>query len=298
MGYLGMLFLLAASAPALHHGGAMLHTGANLGAGLLSVAIVRGRLLGNRIIEALIARSVILVCLGVSFAQLTELFAVRGAANLDEALLRFDLATFGFEPTLIMDRWVTPALVEWFSFFYFGYYFLLIGHILPIGYLGRDARMVHEFALGITMTFCAGHLLYFAVPGLGPFSLPVFKHTLQGGYWWGLVSTTVQSAGMRKDIFPSLHTAVPTFITLFSWRRRATAPFRWTWIPVGLFTSQIILATMFLRWHYVIDVCAGLTLATTASFLAARIARAEWVRRETLALSEPMPSYGGRPRSA
>lgn len=291
LGYLACLFLLAATSTALHHDAAMVRTAANLGVALVSVGLVRSRVLGHSRWEALVSRSMILVCLAVSFVQLTELFALRGSPNMDETLLRFDTSLFGFEPAVYADRWVTPALVDWFSFFYFGYYFLLAVHIFPIGYFSQNTELAHEFALGIVMTFCAGHLLYFAVPGLGPFSLPVFAHKLEGGYWWSLVSSTVQSAGARKDIFPSLHTAVPTFISLFSFRRRHTAPFRYTWIPVSLFTSQIILATMFLRWHYVIDVVAGLSLAATTSFLAKRVSRWEASRRDGFGLSLALPTY-------
>jgi membrane-associated phospholipid phosphatase len=37
---------------------------------------------------------------------------------------------------------------------------------------------------------------------------------------------------------------------------------------------------MFLRWHYIIDVVAGLTLALSACLLAARISRREVARRQ------------------
>ena len=80
---------------------------------------------------------------------------------------------------------------------------------------------------------------------------------------------------LRTDIFPSLHTACPTFLTLFAFRNRAHAPYRYIWPVAALFTSQIILATMFLRWHYLADICAGLTLATVAFLLSSRVVRAE-----------------------
>jgi membrane-associated phospholipid phosphatase len=44
--------------------------------------------------------------------------------------------------------------------------------------------------------------------------------------------------------------------------------------------AQIIIATMFLRWHYLIDIFAGITLATTAALLSHRIVRWETTRRE------------------
>jgi membrane-associated phospholipid phosphatase len=79
----------------------------------------------------------------------------------------------------------------------------------------------------------------------------------------------------RRDIFPSLHTALPTYLTIASFLNRRERPFRWVWPPMALVTSQIILATMFLRWHYLVDVVAGLTLAVTAAAGARRMAPAE-----------------------
>jgi membrane-associated phospholipid phosphatase len=51
---------------------------------------------------------------------------------------------------------------------------------------------------------------------------------------------------------------------------------------VGFLATQIIVATMFLRWHYLIDVVAGLVLAIAATLLAERIADWERLRRERL----------------
>ncbi len=74
--------------------------------------------------------------------------------------------------------------------------------------------------------------------------------------------------GARTDVFPSLHTALPTFLSIFSFQHRKRAPFRYTWLPLSLFTTQIIGATMFLRWHYLVDICAGLTLAVSSIIVA------------------------------
>ena len=55
----------------------------------------------------------------------------------------------------------------------------------------------------------------------------------------------------------------------------------------GFFAANIIFSTVFLRWHYAIDVVAGLTLATTASLLAPWLARKHdaWRARH----GEPLP---------
>ena len=86
---------------------------------------------------------------------------------------------------------------------------------------------------------------------------------------------------------------------MFSFRNRDSLPFRFTWPLLAFFAANIIGATMFLRWHYVIDVIAGFALATTAVLVAPRITRWELGRRQRdkLALLVPMFSSNGPARA-
>lgn len=63
------------------------------------------------------------------------------------------------------------------------------------------------------------------------------------------------------------------------------------WRPVaiitGFFASQIIISTLLLRWHYAIDVVAGLALAGFAAWAAPRIADREAAHRARHALPDP-----------
>jgi hypothetical protein len=224
-----------------------------------------------------------------SFLQLQYILPTATHYALDAKIYALDQAVFGLEPAEAWDHFVTPATTEWFSFFYYGYFFILAVHVLPFLFLGRDMRVFSEFAFGVLFLFCVGQALYLAVPGYGPylFLAPHFQHQLDGPFWWHLVKETVDSVegSARKDIFPSLHTAAPTFLALFSFRhRRAVAAFRFTWPPLAFFASQIIVATMFLRWHYLIDICAGLLLAAGALLSARGIATWESARRPALGL--------------
>jgi membrane-associated phospholipid phosphatase len=103
----------------------------------------------------------------------------------------------------------------------------------------------------------------------------------------------VASAGAPGDIFPSLHTAVPLFLTLYAFRHRHRLPFRFTWPVMAFFSSQIIVATMFLRWHYLADIFAGTFLAMVATLLMTPIAAWEARRRVRSATSptfaRPLP---------
>lgn len=214
--------------------------------------------------------------------------------SLDQELLEFDLAVFGTEPAMAMNGWVSSFTTEWFSFFYYSYFFLLASHIFPIVLFGRDHQLLSEFALGMTIVTAVGQTCYMLVPGFGPYTMPeAFSQPLPSGLWWTLVTDLVAQGGAQKDIFPSLHTALPTFILLFSFHNRSLYPYRFTWPLLASATVNIIIATMFLRWHYLIDVVAGLCLATAAYVLAVRVTAWETRHRALLGLGRVWPSWDG-----
>jgi membrane-associated phospholipid phosphatase len=104
---------------------------------------------------------------------------------------------------------------------------------------------------------------------------------------------TVAEGGALKDIFPSLHTAAPTFIALYSFRNRALPPYRYTWPLVLFFAMNIIVATMFLRWHWIVDVVAGLVLAIASQVVGVVMTRFELDRRARYHLGSTWPTFDG-----
>lgn len=213
--------------------------------------------------------------------------------SLDALLYRFDTNWFGVEPAVSFDAIINPWLTEWFAFFYFCYFLILTLHTLPILLLVRRERLLGEFTLGMLIVFCVGHTLYMVVPGFGPHrAIPAaFATEFPHGLWLDTVMATVQTGGAQKDIFPSIHTAAPTFIALFSFRHRKSAPYRTSWPIMFFFAANVVIATMFLRWHWLIDVVAGLSLATLAYVLSVRITDWELRRRRRAGLSPSWPLF-------
>jgi membrane-associated phospholipid phosphatase len=171
---------------------------------------------------------------------------------------------------------------------------------------GGRGQLCTRFTLGILIVFCVGHSTYLAVPGYGPFWYfrGKFEHEpLVGGTFWELVRTAVAAGGAGKDIFPSLHTAGPSFVAIFAFLHRSRRPFVWTWLPLAVIAANIIGATLFLRWHYIVDVVAGLALATGAAVGCTRIAdrEAHWRLRRGVGpvfepfLPNPSPRIFGAP---
>jgi membrane-associated phospholipid phosphatase len=211
--------------------------------------------------------------------------------NLDRALLHFDLKWFGVEPSVAMAPLGSTQLAEWFAFFYFCYFVILALHAVSILFGTRDDRLRGEYLLGMTLVFCSGQLLYAVVPGFGPYKelSGQFSTHFPSSPWVQLVLKAVATGGAQKDIFPSIHTAAPTFLTLLSFRHRHRLPFGHSWWLVWLFSANIVVATLFLRWHWVIDVSCGLLLALTAYVLSLRVTDWELKRRQRDALTPLVP---------
>jgi len=221
-----------------------------------------------------------------TFAQLHLILPSARSVTYDAEIYALDLRLFGFEPSEAWDKYVSPPVTEWFAFFYYLYFAIVLVHITPMAIFERRMHVLREFSWGVFFLYCVGQLIYLAVPGFGPyrFLAPKLAHSLEGPTFWPLVAETVASfdGAHRTDIFPSLHTAVPTFFTLFSFRHRALLPFRYTWPVLAFVTVNIILATMFLRWHYLLDVLAGITLATVAFVTSAKVPSWEDAERKRL----------------
>ncbi|HTQ03159.1 MAG TPA: phosphatase PAP2 family protein [Polyangiaceae bacterium] len=297
--YALMLNLAVAAAPpgpvhercALRVGGLMLLI-------TLTLVSVRGRLLPGAFLPALIYRVGVYGTVQISYFFFRELLPLVNPRSLDHGLHALGLGLFGAEPALSFDAWVNSTTTEWFAFFYFGYFFVLATHVLPILFLGKDKRLLNEFTFGLLFMFCVGHTLYTVVPGYGPFRAIAgeFRHRLPDGLWLNVVMETVAEGGAQKDIFPSLHTCAPTFIALYSFRHRALPPYRYTWPVVFFFAANIILATMFLRWHWVVDVVVGLALAVTSLVVSVKVTDFELARRAREALMPVWPAFTSRAR--
>jgi PAP2 superfamily len=258
------------------------HVAMMLAFAVVVLTFVRGGLVKDNFVAPLAYRFAVYGTVQISYFELRELLPLVNPSALDAQLSFIDEHVLHFEPSLFMDRLVTPTTTEWFAFFYFGYFALLASHVLPMVFVSRRSALVAPFALGMIFVYAMAHTLYMVVPGYGPvrYLAERYQHDLPSGVWLNAVLNAVQSGGAQKDIFPSLHTAGPVFISLFSFHHRDKLPFKYTWPFVSFFSANIVIATMFLRWHYLIDVIAGLTLSVGGFYLATWVSRREVQYRE------------------
>lgn len=242
------------------------------------------------LLRASFYRVVVVGVLLETYLMLRHVLPLVRPDSVDAQLFAIDLRVLGVEPALWLERISTRPVVEWFSFFYFSYFTICTLYMVALVWVLAPGRRTAEFAVGTTLVFGLGQLGYMAVPGYGPVRhlAEQFAGPLNGGFWWSCVATAVEDAGAAKDIFPSLHTAVPMWFTFFA-IHQARSDKRWRWVAAvtGFFACNIVVSTMLLRWHYAIDVAAGLTLALTAAVVTPKLVRWEERLRTSYGLPGP-----------
>ncbi|MFW2388271.1 MAG: phosphatase PAP2 family protein [Polyangiales bacterium] len=228
-----------------------------------SLVLSRGEVIRSRSARALTYRLGLFLPMVLSYFEMRTLLPALQPDLMDNRLYAIDLWLLGTTPSIWMQAWNVEPIVEWLSLFYYSHFFLLVVMLVPALFFGKGTRL-QELMAGGMLVVAAGHFLYTIVPGVGPYATIAFDEPLHGGFWWKQVEITVATAGAQLDIFPSLHTAWPAYFSLHCFAHRDAQPFRWLWPVIAFVALNIIVATMFLRWHWFIDVAIGLLLAFAA----------------------------------
>jgi len=242
-----------------------------------SMVLARGEVIRSRRARALTYRLGLVVPMLLSYFEMRALLPALQPVLMDQQLFAIDRWLLGTTPSVWMAAWNIEPVVEWLSFFYYCHFLVLTLMLGPALFVGGGRRL-QELMAGSMLVVATGHFLYTIVPGAGPVATLAFDQPLQGGFWWHQVELTVATAGAQLDIFPSLHTAWPAYFTLHAFAHRQTQPFKWLWPILAFVAFNIIVATMFLRWHWFIDVALGLLLAFAARGFAKAIAEREELR--------------------
>ncbi|HEY6094115.1 MAG TPA: phosphatase PAP2 family protein [Gallionellaceae bacterium] len=207
------------------------------------------------------------VGMNVSYQAMAGAVPALRETRFDDQLLAIDRTLLGETPSVMLQHIATPWLTEVLSLCYIFFMPLLFFSLLR--YFFRQRELLGEFYSGLFTVYGLGFLGYLLVPAAGPWlaHADLFQLQLTGGPITALNSTMVVQGSNRVDVWPSLHCAVSTFILGFAWRHHRRE-FAYLLLPVaGLWFS-----TLYLRYHYLIDVLCGFALATFALYESRRYA--------------------------
>ena len=164
---------------------------------------------------------------------------------------------------------VPPSLYGFFSGMYmFGFPYLLATAAV-LAFLLPSRRQFKELLVAYLLNYSLGAICYTLFVAYGPrnWTSSQVDGLLYELYPWTQDLTAAVSA--KTNVFPSLHTSLSVVVLLFAWRTRRAYP-RWSLIASFVATS-VILSTMVLGIHWLLDVVAGVALGVGTVAAASRI---------------------------
>lgn len=180
----------------------------------------------------------------------------------DAALLGLDRWLFGETPSLLLQHLVRPGLSNAMAIFYFLH--LVLPPVLALLLYRTRWALFREFLLAVLLAGCLGSIGYVLVPATGPavafphlFSVPL------GGELYDPVTRILDTARAPRDVFPSLHVGISTIVLWYGFRRSRALGLALLPLVLGNWVS-----TLYLRYHYLVDVFAGWLTAALAVTIA------------------------------
>lgn len=192
----------------------------------------------------------------------------------DPALAEADRALFlgATSPAELLQH-VGGGWVEGLAFFYGAFIPYLYMTVL-LGLVGRPARERDEFVTGFALLYAVSFLGYLFVPARGPvvYLAGDLVPLAPGGFFHQAVLRSIEGFGGPHGAFPSLHLGASCYAAMFdlSHRNRLRGLI---YVPLVL---GIAAATLVLRYHYLVDLVAGVALAWGAL----RVSAALWGAKE------------------
>ena len=214
------------------------------------------------------------------FDNLGPFVLATSSVDRDPLLVAADRLLFGgADPTRLLEPLSGPLVLDALTVCYALYYFhpIVLGVLLWRDDLKEGASGVRfpAYVFGMLLVFYASYAGYFLVPAIGPrFTVPHDGPLPRAAVARAIDGTLDRLETSRRNCFPSGHTMVTVAVLVEAARRS-----RKTFLAFLPFATGLVLATVFCRYHYVVDVLAGLALAFVVGAAARALARR--IRQET-----------------
>lgn len=206
-----------------------------------------------------------LFCISI-YTNMHDMVHLVNPNDVDASLIAWDQYLLGFQPAIYLESFITPELTD---FMYFSYSSFLIYIIMFTMYLyvRKNHTAFRETLVSVILTFYIGYIGYVIFPAVGPkFTMShLFETSLSGSFITDRLSFLMNyeiSEYTRRDCFPSLHNGVIFLILLFAFKHQKRYAFLFLPFAIALFIS-----TLYLRYHYFVDMIAGFLLAIIVFYL-------------------------------
>lgn len=199
----------------------------------------------------------------------------------DEILLKTDYLIFGMNPTQFLAGYLNPYAVEFFQIVYGVFYLMPVIYALEL-YLWHRYDELKYAMFVILFGFYLSFIGYVIIPAVGPrFTLHEFHllNTEMPGLFFAEkirdfinfvesipVNVPDPEAYAQRDAFPSGHTIIILLITYLSHKIKSNSFY--FYLP---YSMLMLFSTVYLRYHYVIDLIGGIPVVLITIYTANKI---------------------------
>src|SRR4030042_5893160 len=178
--------------------------------------------------------------------------------DIDQRLIQIDFSIFGVHPTLWMQQWIVPWFTDLMSLAYISYYFLPVV-LMVVLYLKNQRLEFDETIFILVFGYYVSFIGYILFPAIGPrYTMAhLYSVPLEASFITDFVRDILNAlVHNKRDCMPSGHTQI-VLIVLYLAHRHEKFLF-YLFSPI---VCALIFSTIYLRYHYVIDLLAGMVLA-------------------------------------
>jgi membrane-associated phospholipid phosphatase len=212
---------------------------------------------------ALLRFAFTLVWIPIAFTELGWIIPVVRPDSAESVLIRADQLLFGLNPTQWAERFANPLATEILQWVYASFYF--IPGVLAARLIATKRWLELDVSLvGVILGFYTSYVGYFVLPALSPYKTLPHSHPVIGVFAAEGIRRTLENLENTVfDCFPSGHTEVSLLVLWFAWRFDRVA-FRILALPIAL----LVVSTVYLRYHYGIDLVAAVAFAIVVLVIA------------------------------
>ena len=192
--------------------------------------------------------------MGISFYILGTAVPLLGMPSADALLAQGDQSLLGFTPAVALTKLHWPWFTDFMVVAYLYFFFLL--NFIPGWYCVYDLARFRACITGMFTTYALGFMGYTLLPAGGPHLSMSGLPPLEGGWLTQVMLPVINRGSNGVDVFPSIHGAISLYLLVFDFRH-CRRRFWWLLLPcIALWVS-----TVYLRYHYVVDLLGGVVIA-------------------------------------
>lgn len=206
--------------------------------------------------------------MGLAFYSLPSAIAALRRPNADALLAGLDERLLGAPVAEKLAPLASPFSTDVLLLAYLFFFVVLI--FGPGYYCVKNLPLFRNCIVGLFSLYGVGFAGYVWLPAGGPYQFLGSLPPLPLGPLATLMRPVIHVASNGVDVFPSIHFAASLYLLVFDWRHFRRR-FWWWLLPI----SALWLSTVYLRYHYLVDLFVGLLVALFGLGVAKLQARSE-----------------------